>query len=27
VEAVTDGMSKRQTVTVGGAPRTLDFRF
>ena len=27
VEAVTDGMSKRQTVTVGGAPKTLDFRF
>ncbi|MDP9899518.1 carboxypeptidase regulatory-like domain-containing protein [Variovorax ginsengisoli] len=27
VEAVTDGMSKRQAVTVGGAPKTLDFRF
>lgn len=27
VEVVTDGMSKRQTVTVGGTPKTLDFRF
>ncbi|MGJ7518958.1 carboxypeptidase regulatory-like domain-containing protein [Variovorax sp. LT1P1] len=27
VEASTEGMSKRQTVTVGGAPKTLDFRF
>ena len=27
VEAVTEGMSKRQTVTVGGTPKTLDFRF
>jgi len=27
VEAVTDGMSKRESVTVGGTPKTLDFRF
>lgn len=27
VEAATEGASKRQTVTVGGAPKTLDFRF
>ena len=27
VEAVADSMRKRQTVTVGGAPKTLDFRF
>jgi hypothetical protein len=27
VEASTEGMSKRQNVTVGGSPKTLDFRF
>jgi len=27
VEATTEGMSKRQTVTVGGAPKSVDFRF
>lgn len=27
VEARNEGVSKRQNVTVGGSPRTLDFRF
>lgn len=27
VEASLEGTSKRQSVTVGGAPKTLDFRF
>jgi hypothetical protein len=27
VEATSDGVSKRQTVSLGGTPRTLDFRF
>jgi hypothetical protein len=27
VEAGTDGLRKRQAVTVGGSPKTLDFRF
>ncbi len=27
VEAASEGVRKRQTVTVGGAPKTLDFRF
>lgn len=27
VDASTEGMKKSQSVTVGGAPRTLDFRF
>ena len=27
VEATSEGVSKRQTVSIGGTPRTLDFRF
>lgn len=27
VEATSEGVSKRQSVTVGSAPKTLDFRF